>query len=155
MMTALRRGGLPVCAACILACAWWALAPLPAHELEGKPALPSAPEAPTVELAALDMAAFRAPLWVAPPAPPAPEPDPAPPPPPEPLRLQLIAIARNGDVYSAVLFDPDANALLEVRPGEPLAAGRVVRSITEAGMTVAGDDGTQTLVLHDEHGGRR
>jgi hypothetical protein len=115
----------------------------------------------TASAAHLDLAAFRAPLWVAPPAPTAPTPPaptssaPKPLPPPPPLKWQLLAIIaeqREGDVAHAgfspraMLYDPETDAILELAAGDR-HAGRSVESITRDGITIRTGTHTHTLTL--------
>ncbi|MFN0011301.1 MAG: hypothetical protein ACKVS8_06620 [Phycisphaerales bacterium] len=67
---------------------------------------------------AMDLAPYRAPIWVAPPPPP-PAPKPAPPPPPPPpLKLQLLAIIDEPTGRAAVCYDPDADRIVTIRDGD-------------------------------------
>lgn len=82
--------------------------------------------------APLDLAAFQAPLWVAPPAPPAlPTPLPtnaAAEPPPPALKWQLLAIVSGQEGSSpsgelrAIVFDPATDSIIELSAGQQLAA---------------------------------
>ncbi len=136
----------------LIAAAIWAAAPL------RLPAIETGPERSPVALASsesvepLDIDAFRAPLWVAPPAPPEPEPEPEPerPPPPPPLRVELIAIVAESGVFSAILYDPTADSVLVVKAGHELSGGRVVEAIDATGLSVAGPRGVQRLALAGE-----
>ncbi|MBX3378387.1 MAG: hypothetical protein KF678_15440 [Phycisphaeraceae bacterium] len=101
-------------------------------------------------LAALDLTAFRAPIWVAelsPPAPPAPSP--APPPPP-PNKIQLLAIIRDSDSgkYRAAVYDPDTDRVLVVAAGERLGI-RTVEQVDRSSLTLRDAAGTRTLALKD------
>jgi hypothetical protein len=148
-----RRLRIAACLGAVALAAWWAFAPLEAPDLT-VPELNEADAAPgAVRLASLDLEAFRAPLWVAPPAPPEPEPAPAPPPPPPPLRMQLLAVVGGPGAYSAVLYDPDADRLVVVAAGESLAEGRVVEGVTASGVSIRDDQGVRTLALREERGG--
>ncbi|MGH7245261.1 MAG: hypothetical protein ACREJD_17750 [Phycisphaerales bacterium] len=86
----------------------------------------------------LDLALFNAPLWVAPPKPAEPE---MPPPPivPPPLRLQLVGVELDQTRPRALLFDPDAAAIVHVAVGE-VAKGFVVRSIDDAAVVLESAD---------------
>lgn len=137
----------------LIAAAIWAAAPL------RLPAIETGPERSPVALASsegaepLDIDAFRAPLWVAPPAPPEPAPEPEPerpPPPPPPLRVELIAIVAENGVFSAILYDPAADSVLVVKAGHELSGGRVVEAIDATGLSVAGPRGVQRLALAGE-----
>jgi hypothetical protein len=143
-----------VCAAMLLGCAVWACWPL-----GGAGALPTIkPFKPdtNVKLVAkksLDLAAFRAPLWVVPPPPPAP---PGPPALPPPLKLQLIAIIspdEHNPARAALLYDPDQDKLLTVHEGESLQ-GRRIEKITEARVHIRDSAGERILALRaDAPGG--
>jgi hypothetical protein len=139
-------------AAAIGVSAWWAFKPLAEADL----AIPSfelvGPEGSRVELSALDVSAFSAPLWVAPPAPP---PAPAPPPPPPSLKLQLIAIVREGGAdgeqgatSAALFYDPDSDRLVTLRAGDRIA-GRTIERVTSASVELREGAATRTLVLAD------
>ena len=132
----------------VLACAAWALRPLGAPpRVPASPiATPAAHDGPAQP--ALDTAAFRAPLWVTPPAPP---PPPGPTPPPPPLRLQLIAILKEGAEYRAALYDPDADALTVVGAGDTIA-GRTVERIGAADLSLKDHGLTRTLSLRTDGG---
>jgi hypothetical protein len=112
-------------------------------------------EAPAIEpsrrasLPALDLAAFRAPLWVAQPPPP---PPPAPAPAPPPLRLQLVAIVQEHAVYKAALYDPDQDRLLIVGTGESVA-GRMVEQVAAGTVTIRDHGLARMLSLKSEGGG--
>jgi hypothetical protein len=131
------------CAICAIGSLTWAFWPLRATVL----AIPPKP---------LDLAAFRTPLWVAPPPPPAP---PAPQPPPPPFRLQLIAIISDAGatkggsaasnsvgVRAALLYDPDQDKLFTVHQGETLN-GRTIERITEKDVLIRDGAGARTLAL--------
>lgn len=163
------------CVAVVLLVGWWALAAtggtLPQAMQASHDAL-SGGEADdaggigdgSASAARLDLAVFRAPLWVAPPLPPAPPAPtlatptssaPKPPPPPPPLKWQLLAIIaerRNGDVAHAgfspraMLYDPETDAILELAAGDR-HAGRSVESITRDGITIRTGAHTHTLTL--------
>lgn len=148
--TRVPRMLLAGCAVAVGMCAAWAVWPT---FVQAALVLPqqSAAEGgrPAITLAALDLDAFRVPVWVAPTPPPAPE-KPAPPLPP--LKLQLLAIIREGEVYKAALYDPDADKVLVVAAGETLGAGRAVEAVTATAVSVrdAGGRGVRTLALRDE-----
>lgn len=95
---------------------------------------------------ALDLAAFRVPLWVADPAPPPPPVAAAPPSPPSPLKLQLLAIIHESDVYKAAVYDPDSDRILVVAAGERIG-GRSVDKIDKASLTLRDDTGKRVLAL--------
>jgi hypothetical protein len=125
---------------------WWALAPasIPASA-------PEAPNAPapqeTPALTALDAETFRAPLWVAPPAPAAAAVQAAPP----PLKLQLLAIVRETESFKAMLYDPDTDKLLVVAEGEQVG-GRRVERVTASGVQIRDGSGLRTLALRSDGG---
>lgn len=135
------------CLVAVVLSAWWALAPLesPDMSVPELDELETAPDGP--RLATLDVDAFRVPLWVSPPAPPEPEPDP---PPPPPLRMQLLAVVGGPESYSAVLYDPDADRLVVVAPGEALAQGRVVEGVTARGVRIRDGEHIRTLAVRDD-----
>lgn len=148
-----RAGGRLRTAACLGAVglsAWWALAPLETPDLSvpEQNELKAPPDG--LRLAALDLDAFRVPLWVAPPAPPEPE---AAPSPPVPLRLQLLAVVGGPESYSAVLYDPDADRLVIVAPGESLTQGRVVEGVTARGVRIRDGEHIRTLAVRDDGAG--
>lgn len=143
-------------AAAVLASLGFALAPL------DRPAPPrvdlSAPaSAAPARLAALDLDAFRAPIWVAEPPPP---PPPAPPPPaalPPPLRLQLLAIVRDAGTLRATLYDPDTDRLHVVAAGDTVGT-RAVERVEPDAVHLRDEAGPRTLSLRDpprEMGGSR
>jgi hypothetical protein len=137
---------LAITAACV-----WAFWPLGTPRIE-LPAVTGTPvEAPPLVVAALDTAAFRTPLWVAPPAPPAPPPPAAPPP---PLKVQLLAVVHEDGVYKAVLYDPDSDKLLVLKEGESLgAAGRAVEKVTASAVQIRDGAGLRTLALRQDQAG--
>jgi hypothetical protein len=133
-------------AAGITVAALWALWPM------GTPAVhvPVAAEtpAPEWEPGELRIAAFSAPLWVAPPAPlPPPTPERRAPPPP-PLKIQLLAVVNKDGVYEAILFDPDADRLYTLREGESLGE-RTVERVSPAGVDLRELSGLRTLALQE------
>lgn len=105
---------------------------------------------PFSELAAipLDLDAFRAPLWVAPPAPPPPV---AAVPPPPPLKLQLVAILSENGEYRAALYDPDADLLKVVGRGDSVA-GRRIERVGQSDVVVLDGSLERTLALRIEEG---
>ncbi|MBX3405071.1 MAG: hypothetical protein KF699_16810 [Phycisphaeraceae bacterium] len=121
------------CASSIVACAWWALGTSHHSSTANEPGEPadSVPAARdkstrTDSPIALDLAAFRTPIWVAPPLPPAsaepppqPKPEPPPPPPP-PLKWQLLAIVRSASnaLPHAMIYDPESDSVLELAAGD-------------------------------------
>lgn len=110
------------------------------------------PEAEVKTLAAVDVAAFRVPIWVAEPAPPPPPAPVTPPPPPAPLKLQLLAIVNENGVYRAAVYDPDADKLLVVAAGEKIGSRRVEK-VDKSAVTLADDTGKRVLALKQEGGG--
>jgi len=115
----------------------------------------------------LDLSAFRAPIWVAPPPPP-PSPSvlatntPTPPPPP-PFTAQLLAIAKVKDIkegagapiWEAILYDPGQDRVVHARAGD-VVLQRCIRSvnanevvITESATATAKPDGDRTLRLRE------
>jgi hypothetical protein len=144
---------LTLLAGAVAACGLWAFAPLPQVRIElprlAEPALREAPEP-----VRLDVAAFHAPLWIAPvPPPPPPKPEPPPPPPP-PLKLQLLAIVREADTLKAVLYDPDADRILVVAEGEPLGHRHHIERVRPDAVDIRDERGIRTLTLADSGGGR-
>lgn len=134
-------------AAAAIGAAVWALAPVSVPTVEPQ-ASPARSEAPARALADLDIAAFRAPLWVAAPAPPS---LPAPAAPLPPLKLQLLAVVREGETYKAMLYDPDADTILVGAPGEKLGAGgRTVERVTAEGVQIRDATGVRTLALRSD-----
>jgi hypothetical protein len=107
-------------------------------------------DAPKRTVAALDLAAFRAPIWVAEPPPPPPPAPPAPAPAPPPLKIQLLAIIRDSDsgVYAAAVYDPDTDRVLVVAAGERLGV-RTVEQVDRSSLTLRDAAGTRTLALKD------
>jgi hypothetical protein len=139
-------------AGAVLGTGLWALAPLtdPAGlsaptEGIGLDAAPPAPDAPV----ALDLTAFGAPLWLAPPPPP-PKPAPKPPaPPPPPLRLQLVGIVVEAGGAKAVLYDPDTDVLHIVAAGAAVGTC-AVETVTASAVTLRDGAGVRTLALRDD-----
>jgi hypothetical protein len=98
----------------------------------------------------IDEAAFRVPIWVAPPATAVAEAPPPPPPPPAPLRHQLLSIVREGSgLFTAVLYDPDTDRLVTVAEGEALGTGRVER-IDALGISLREGELLRTFVLRTD-----
>lgn len=97
--------------------------------------------------AALDLAAFRVPIWVAeapPPPPPAPAPAPLPPP---TLKLQLLAIMRDRENgRTAAVYDPDSDRVVVVAAGQKLGR-RSVEEVLDTSLTLRDETGTRKLVL--------
>ena len=137
------------------ALAWWALAPLPPvaddpSAIEPRPSEPSSAAGPP--RLALDLAAFHAPLWVAPPAPPAP-PQPAPKektsPPLPPLRLQILAIVTDSGGRRALLYDPETDKPIWVCAGQPVGT-RTVEAVTAEGVDLREGTLLRTLALRTD-----
>jgi hypothetical protein len=136
----------------VLACGLWGLWPLGPVEVD-PPEFAAISAAATTQLVrpSFDLAAFNAPLWVAPAPPPkkvAEAPPPPPPPPPPPLRWQLLAIIREDGTYRALLYDPDADKLFTLTEGEQSGSRRIVR-ITPTSVDIRDEVGTRTLPLGD------
>jgi hypothetical protein len=125
--------------------AWWAVAPVRGPGVAHHD-VPPLPEAAPIQVAVLDTAAFRAPLWVSPPAPP---PAPAPPPPPPPLRLQLLAVVLEGGAYRAVLYDPDTDRVLVASEGQTVS-GRTLERVSARGVRVRDQAGVRVLALRQD-----
>lgn len=89
----------------------------------------------TLDSAALDLAAFNAPLWVNPPQPVVAKAEPPPAPPP-PWKAQLLAITRDADgPFKAIFYDEAKDALVTVAEGGTVV-GRTVQSIDERGVSM-------------------
>lgn len=148
-------------AVCLAASAWWAMSasgdsmrtgeqghvePMINAEIEDR--------TPADSLIALDLAAFRTPIWVAPPLPPAPPADPDSPakpkaePPPPPLKWQLLAIVRaSGDTpVHAMIYDPESDAVVELAAGNT-HAGATIESVSDDRVTIRRGRHTHTLLL--------
>ncbi|MBC7835951.1 MAG: hypothetical protein H7Y88_12760 [Phycisphaerales bacterium] len=146
--------------ATLAAAGWWAFAPLPAQDLSrfdrsrldspANPSVGSDNSDDTTVIVALDLGAFSAPLWVAPPPPPASLPQPAPPPPPPPLKLQLLAVVSEDGMFTALFHDPDADTIVSAREGESLA-GRILSKVeAEAVELTLGTGVPLRLALREE-----
>lgn len=101
---------------------------------------------------ALDLAAFRIPIWVAEAPPPAPPPTPVVPPLP-PLKLQLLAIIGEKQTdgmtrYSAAVYDPDSDRVLVVAAGEKVGP-RTVEHVNQDTLTLRDDAGQRVLALKE------
>lgn len=139
--------------ATVAAWALWPLGPVAVNP----PELAEPPPAADRNPLPLDLAAFHAPLWVAP----APQPPPPKPPddpsaaaraePPPPIRLQLLAIVRedgpNGRSI-ALVYDPERDTLLVLREGDQHGTCRVAR-VTPASLELLNEAGVRTLALRD------
>lgn len=126
-------------------CATWALFPLPTS-LEEQDRSP-ATLAPTAEAPSpLDLAAFSAPIWYAPP----PEPvvqAPRPEPPPPPFDWQLIAIVTDQGRLGAVFYDRSQDALVQVFTGESVGRDRIVAAIEPAAVSIHDHGHVRTIAL--------
>ena len=163
-----------VCVLALLGFAWWSLAvpmlALPFHKPDASAQRSDAATAPsktgdgtnTDTAAPLDLAAFRTPLWVAPPSPPQPVAAPArvpPDPPAPPLKWQLLAIinAATGAhaVPQAMLYDPDTDAVIELSTGQE-HSGRVIEKIDNGRVMIREGKHSYTLSLeHPVSGGAK
>lgn len=149
----LGRVGLLIAGVCVATCVVWALRPLKTASLEVPDLAGEAEAQPAAQPLALDLAAFNAPLWVAPPPPPKAAQAPAPAPPLPPLKWQLLAIAREGEVYKALVYDPDLDTLLVLGAGDQAGVRRVT-SVSASSMEVRDGAGLRTLLLRDQAGAR-
>jgi hypothetical protein len=132
---------------CIAACGVWAFMPLGPAQVSVPEISASAAAARPPTPSSLDLAAFNAPLWVAP-APASPSVAEAPPPPPPPLKWQLLAIVREDTGYKALVYDPDTDRLLVLKEGDDSGPQRVER-VTATTMDVRGGTGVRTLALRE------
>ncbi|MBX3410407.1 MAG: hypothetical protein KF859_11045 [Phycisphaeraceae bacterium] len=144
---------LHIASACAaLLCGAWAFWPLGSPRVDAPvfAELATAPAEPAH--VALDLAAFNTPLWVAPPPPPvkvAESPPPPPPPPPAPpLKWQLLAIVREGEIYKALVYDPDSDKVLTLAEGDHSGPRRIAR-VTPTTIDVRDGAGTRTLALRE------
>lgn len=150
--------------AAVLLCGIWAGWPLGSTQVD----IPSEPSPPS-PLAAipknqpLDLAAFSAPTWEAPPLPPKPvavAAAPPPPPPPPPLKLQLLGIVRDdataesgAPIYVAAIYDEVSDTLLMLRSGDAIgtgagaASGRISRVHADS-VELTDASGPRRLALH-------
>ena len=161
-VTAMPSIGLALgCAMLAAAAAWWAWAvperQLPIAEGNEAPFSRVSASAEAARAASHDLAAFQAPLWVAPPAPPAPPP-PAPKPEPEPpppvLKWQLLAIvsgpteASESGTLRAMIFDPETDSVIELAAGQRHGA-RTIETIEQGSVTVREGRHAVRLMLDD------
>ncbi len=138
--------------AAMLLSAAWAFMPLPGGDLFHLADVPGSQTTSAAEdRIALNIDAFRAPLWVAPPAPPPQAPAPRPPPPPPPLKLELLAITRDDAIHRAVLYDPDTDRIHIVATGDRVA-DRTIERVTEHAISIRTTHGLTTLTLRREGG---
>lgn len=133
-------------AALSIACAIWALAPLPKQS--PLPVLQPVPEPirpQPAENETIDSTMFAAKLWNPPPVPQKEEVAQAEP--PKPLNLQLIGIIYEGsDVRSAAVYDIDSDRLFILSNGDQIG-GQTVQSITEQGIELTDGRSTHRLAL--------
>lgn len=133
-------------AASVAISAVWALAPLEPNQVD-VPVIAAEPGTPPLRAPTpLQVASFNAPLWVAPPAKVAESTPPPPPPPPPPLRWQLLAIARHGTGFQAVVYDPDTDKVLVLGEGDESGSRRIA-NITQTTLDVRDASGVRTLSL--------
>ena len=146
-----------VCATVIGATAWWGMDPSRSVPLASEPDTPTGADlasggrARADSLIALDLAAFRTPIWVAPPLPPVPaEPPPQakPEPPPPPLKWQLLAIVRapTDAVLRAMVYDPESDAVIELAAGGT-HAGATIESVSADRVIIRRGRHSHTLLL--------
>ncbi|MFN0012197.1 MAG: hypothetical protein ACKVS8_11205 [Phycisphaerales bacterium] len=157
-LTGVARGGRAALFIPVALCAAWAFWPLGSSDavVPGAAAVESREPLPprdSPRAVAMDLSAYRAPIWVAPPPPPpAPKPAPAPPPPP-PLKLQLLAIIDEPTGRAAVCYDPDADRIVTIRDGEKSTStagwgGRKgVARVTTTSLTIGEGSLASTLTL--------
>lgn len=152
------RGGhatrLALAVVLISVCGTWALLPLDPAQVETPEIEATEAVNHAANRAALDLAAFNAPLWVtaAPPPTVIAAPAPPPPPPPPPLRWQLLAIVREGSGYRALVYDPETDKVLSLAEGDEAGSRRIAR-VASASMDVQDPSGVRTLALRDPTGG--
>lgn len=121
----------------------WALLPLPKPAEESVQVRVS-PQT-TDETAPLDLAAFSAPIWYAPPVEAVVEE--AKPEPPPPFDLQLIAIVDIQGRLGAIFYDPALDALVQVEPGQAIGQGRVVSAVEAASVLIDDHGRSRTIAL--------
>ncbi len=139
-VTAVLVSGMVVIAA--------AFAVWPMHAVKVETPRIELPQPESKQLAALDLKAFRAPIWVAEPAPPPPPALTQPPPTPPPLKLQLLAILNEKGVYKAAVYDPDGDRIIVVAAGEKIGT-RTADSITRTSLVLKDETGLRTLALKE------
>ncbi|CAG0985503.1 hypothetical protein PHYC_02000 [Phycisphaerales bacterium] len=128
----------------------WPLSPIEigtTANLEREPENDIAPpllHASSQALPPFDVAAFDAPVWLAPPTPIAETTAASTPAPP--LRLQLLGIVSDRGAYHAVIYDPDADRVVVVSGGDTLA-GRTIDRIGPDSVAIRDDSGVRTLAL--------
>lgn len=137
---------------CVAACGVWAFLPLEPASVDVPEIAQDSGVTPGAAPIALDLAAFNAPLWVAPPPPKVAAATP-PAPPPLPLKWQLLAIVREGEGYKALVYDPDTDKLLVLGEGDQSGMRRVAR-VSPTSVDVRDGAGVRTLALRDQAGGR-
>lgn len=91
----------------------------------------------------VEFAAFRRPIWVAPPPPPLPEPEPPKPPPLPALGLELLAIVGTEQV---VLYNQRTDRVITLGVGGE-TDGRSIEAIEERRVQIRTKHGTQVLEL--------
>ena len=146
MTTAARQPEVPrvrprlwgPCLLAVAVCAVWSLWPLKRPAIDTTVPQPERTATPAPDR--LDLAAFDAPIWLAPP------PEPTPPAPPAPLRLQLLAVFRDGDELRAALYDPDSDRLRIVASGDTVG-GRVIERVLADAVSLRDGSGLATLTL--------
>ncbi len=156
-----NRAAAGVCVAGVVSAAWWAFV-VPVREpsvrenlLEQFDSVGNVPKKQELRFA-LDLADFRAPLWVAPPAPPAKVamplvPKPAPEPPAPPMKWQLLAImletGMEGEVTRrAMVYDPESDIVMALGAGEK-HQGRTIESVGSGWLAIRDGKHAYTLRL--------
>ncbi len=142
-----------VCVLALAACTTWAVWPSPELHLPRAPIellTPTEDTGSTRTQVAFDHSAFHAPIWVRPPAPPA-EPKPTAPPPP--TKLQLLALSTENGVAKAMLYDPDADRVVNVSIGDKVSRAEV-EDITSDRVVIADAAGRHQLLLDPSRGGQ-
>lgn len=148
-----ERGGFvwrAIAGFCITGSGLWAFLPL-APAQEGVPVIAhDAGAARRLGPPALDLAAFNAPLWVAPPLPKVVASVPQTPA-LHPLKWQLLAIMRDGSTCKALVYDPESDKLLVLGEGDESGQRRVA-CINSTTIDVRDSAGIRTLALRDQTG---
>jgi hypothetical protein len=155
-LTASRRSGgfdgSALAGLCVAVCGVWAFLPLEPAGVDVPEIAQDSGAAPQAAPLSLDLAAFNAPLWVAPPPPKVAEAIPPAPPLP-PLRWQLLAIVREDAGFKALVYDPDTDKLLVLGEGDQSGPRRIAR-VSPTSTDVRDGAGVRTLALRDQAGGR-
>ena len=125
------------CVLAVAAAAVWSMWPMARTTPDTTVPVPARSRA--VAASHLDLAAFDAPIWVAPP------PDPPAAAPPEPLRLQLLAVFRDGEELRAALYDPDSDRLCIVASGDTVG-GRVIERVLADAVALRDGAGLATTI---------